>query len=167
MKGWVCKEMNLNVGISDWKVGKPPDVLVTYALGSCVGICLYDKGRNIAGLSHIMLPDSTTSGEASINRMKFADTAIPDMLKKMVAMGAKQLSITAKIAGGATMFAVGGCDRFNIGERNIAAVKSALQVLRIPITAQDTGLNYGRTVFFYPEDGKVKVKSATKGERFL
>jgi chemotaxis protein CheD len=158
--------MKLNVGISDWKVGKPPDELVTYALGSCVGICLYDRIRKVAGLSHIMLPDSKSSGEANVNRMKFADTAIPDMLNKMVAMGAMRASITARIAGGALMFNV-GCDRFNIGERNIVAVKAALQSLRIPITAQDTGLNYGRTVFFNAESGEVKIKSATKGERTL
>jgi chemotaxis protein CheD len=89
------------------------------------------------------------------------------MLKKMVAMGAMQSSVTAKIAGGATMFSVAGCDRFNIGERNIIAVKTALQALRIPIIANDTGANYGRTVFFSPEDGKVKVKSASKGEKIL
>jgi len=158
--------MNLSVGISDWKIGKPPDILVTYALGSCVGICLYDKIRKVGGLSHIMLPDSKISGEANINRMKFADTAIPDMLQKMITMGAMQAGLTAKIAGGATMFNT-GCDRFNIGERNVAATKAALQALRIPIIAQDTGLNYGRTVFFNPDNGEVKVKSATKGERIL
>jgi chemotaxis protein CheD len=156
--------VNLSVGISDWKVGKPPDVLVTYALGSCIGICLYDKIRKIGGLSHIMLPDSTNSGESNVNRMKFADTAIPDMLKKMTALGAMQTGMTAKIAGGATMFAT-NCDRFNIGERNVVAVKATLQSLRIPIIAQDTGENYGRTVFFYPEDGRMLVKSATKGEK--
>jgi len=156
--------MNLSVGISDWKVCKPPDLLVTYALGSCVGICLYDKIRKIAGLSHIMLPDSKSSGESNVNRMKFADTAIPDMLQKMTSMGAMQTGMTAKIAGGAMMFQTTS-DRFNIGERNVVAVKAALQALRIPIVAQDTGLNYGRTVFFTPEDGIMKVKSATQGEK--
>ncbi|MCL1788750.1 MAG: chemotaxis protein CheD [Oscillospiraceae bacterium] len=160
--------MNLSVGISDWKIGKPPDVVVTYALGSCVGICLYDKKMKMAGLSHIMLPDSKNSGETNnINRMKFADTAVPDMFNKMIAMGATKTSVTAKIAGGATMFTNGASCRFNIGERNVAAVKAALQALRIPIIAQDTGADYGRTVFMYPEDGVVKVKSASKGERNL
>ena len=155
--------MNLSVGISDWKVAKPPDMLVTYALGSCVGICLYDKSKKIAGLSHIMLPDSKNGGDGlSVNRMKFADTAIPDMLKKMTSMGASNL--TAKIAGGALMFKIAS-DRFNIGERNIIAVKTALQQLKIPIVAQDTGLDYGRTVFFNPETGIMKVKSTTKGEK--
>jgi chemotaxis protein CheD len=158
--------MSQNVGISDWKVTKSPDILVTYALGSCVGICFYDKRAKIAGLSHIMLPDSTSSGEANLNRMKFADTAIPDMLKKMITMGASQAAMTAKIVGGATMFQTSS-DRFNIGDRNIVAVKAALQSLRIPIVAQDIGLNYGRTVFLYSDDGTVVVKSAIKGERKL
>ena len=158
--------MNLNVGISDWKVGKPPDILVTYALGSCVGICLFDKIRKIGGLSHIMLPDSKSSGELAENRMKFADTAIPDMFKKMVSMGVAPSVVVAKIAGGATMFTT-TCDRFNIGERNVAAVRAALQALRIPIIASDTGANYGRTVYFTPEDGKMRIKAATKTEKVI
>ncbi|MDR0197545.1 MAG: chemotaxis protein CheD [Oscillospiraceae bacterium] len=156
--------MNISVGISDWKICKPPDSLVTYALGSCVGICLYDKVRKIGGLSHIMLPDSKNCGDGlATNRMKFADTAIPDMFKKMLSTGAVKADMTAKIAGGAVMFSV-ATDRFNIGERNIAAVKAALGAIGIRIIAQDVGLNYGRTVFFYPENGVVKIKSTTKGE---
>lgn len=156
--------MNITIGISDWKVCKSPDVLVTYALGSCVGTCLYDKTTGIAGLSHIMLPDSTAiaADHGGVNRMKFADTAIDDMLKKMVAMGASRSAITAKIAGGAVMFATKN-DKFNIGERNIAAVKAALARLRIPIIASDTGLNYGRTVFFFSYTGRVDIKSTVHG----
>jgi len=158
--------MNLIVGISDWKVGRPNDVIITYALGSCVGICLYDKKSRVAGLSHIMLPESKSGGEASVNRMKFADTAIPDMYNKMLSMGAVHSNLTAKIAGGALMFNITS-DRFNIGERNVASVKNALSLLKIPIIAHDTGLNYGRTVFFYSEDGSVRIKSTVKGERVL
>jgi len=158
--------MTLNVGISDWKIAKDSDILVTYALGSCVGICLYDKRLKLAGLSHIMLPESKNSAETTLNRMKFADTAIPDMFHKMLTMGATQSGLTAKIAGGALMFNIQS-DKFNIGDRNVASVKAALQLLKIPIIAQDTGLNYGRTVFFYPEDGSVKIKSTIKGDRML
>ena len=156
--------MNISIGISDWKVCKSPDVLVTYALGSCVGTCLYDKDTGIAGLSHIMLPDSTaiTAGPEGVNRMKFADTAIDDMLKKMISMGAARSRITAKIAGGAVMFATNN-DKFNIGERNVKAVKEALARLRIPIIASDTGLNFGRTVFFYSYTGRVDIKSTVHG----
>jgi chemotaxis protein CheD len=153
--------MKISVGISDWKIANPPDELITYALGSCVGICLYDKTKKIAGLSHIMLPDSKNSSEAAMNRMKFADTAIPDMLAKMKSMGA--LTINAKIAGGALMFKVGN-DRFNIGERNVVAVRAALQALRIPVLANDTGKDFGRTMIIETATGIVTIKSANKGQ---
>lgn len=158
---------NITVGISDWKVCRPPDVLITYALGSCVGTCLLDKTAGIAGMSHIMLPDSRSQRELNDkNRMKFADTAIPDMVKEMVKMGADVRRIQAKIAGGALMFAAQS-EQFNIGERNVVAVKNVLSLLKIPIIASDTGSNYGRTVYFYGADGRVTIKSTVKGINVL
>ena len=154
------------VGISDWKVGKADDVLITYALGSCIGTCLYDRRTGIAGLSHIMLPDSTAIIDGAKTRMKFADTALPDMLDRMKAMGASPASITAKIAGGAVMFQTAN-SKFNIGERNIAAVKQALAKLRIPIVAEDTGLNYGRTVTFWAQNGSVEISSTVMGKKMI
>ena len=153
---------NITVGISDWKICGTEDVLVTYALGSCIGSCLYDKEAKIAGMSHIMLPDSTTVREGQVNRMKYADTALPDMVNEMVKRGASRNRIQAKIAGGAVMFPTKN-QNFNIGESNIKAVKKALAALRIPIIADDTGLNFGRTVYFYGQDGKVIVRSTVKG----
>ncbi|MCL2086321.1 MAG: chemotaxis protein CheD [Oscillospiraceae bacterium] len=154
--------MNISVGISDWKTCKPPDVLVTYALGSCVGICLWDKMNRVSGLSHVMLPDSSTVSKVGENRMKFADTAVPDMHKKMLQSGALQRNLVAKIAGGAVMFA-SASSQFNIGERNVEAVRKVLKFLQIPIIAHDTGKNYGRTVFFHPETGKMEIKSSAHG----
>lgn len=156
----------LTIGISDFKVCKAPDVLVTYALGSCVGICLLDSATNVGGMSHIMLPDSTQSSQGKSMPMRFADTAIPMMIKQMVSMGANPSRLKAKIAGGAVMFATSN-DKFNIGERNIAAVREALKKECIPIIAEDVGLNYGRTVFFYPETGIMEVKAAAKGTKQL
>lgn len=153
---------NLTIGIGDFKICKRPDVLVTYALGSCVGICVIDDQTGIAGLSHIMLPDSSTAINGSSTPMRFADTAIPMMIGQMEKMGAMRSRMRSKIAGGATMFAISN-DKFNIGERNIAAVKKALMSLRIPIIAEDTGANYGRTVYFYPETGTMEVRSTSKG----
>lgn len=153
---------NIVVGISDLKVCHTPDTLITYALGSCIGICLLDKARGIAGMSHIMLPDSTQMRSVVVQKMKFADTAVPLLVDEMRKLGAQQSSLTAKIAGGALMFATTN-DRFNIGERNIAAVKQALRELKIPIVAEDTGLNYGRTIMFHSDDGTLEVKSAIKG----
>ena len=152
--------------ISDWKVGRPPDVLITYALGSCVGSCIFDSKAGVVGLSHIMLPDSSALNGKDANRMKFADTALPDMVAAMVKMGADPRRMQAKIAGGALMFAARN-EQFNIGERNVAAVKQALAKLRIPIIASDTGLNYGRTVYFHGEDAKVVIKSTAKGVNVL
>lgn len=155
----------LIVGISDWKIGRGDDVLITYALGSCVGICLYDKATGLAGLSHVLLPDSSTIIGGGETRMKFADTAIPDMYAEMRRMGISG-HLTAKIAGGAIMFAAAS-SQFNIGERNVAAVKKTLAALRIPVVAEDTGLNYGRTLTFFAQDGNVEISSAVKGKKSL
>ena len=78
---------NLTIGISDLKVCRPPDVLVTYALGSCVGICLLDSVADVGGLSHIMLPDSTQATNGAATPMRFADTAIPMLIREMVKLG--------------------------------------------------------------------------------
>lgn len=157
---------NLTIGIGDFKVCRKPDVLVTYALGSCVGICLLDAQTGIGGLSHIMLPDSTAAVKGTETPMRFPDTAIPMMIKQMESMGASRSRMRSKIAGGATMFAISS-DKFNIGERNVAAVKKILSQLRIPIIAEDVGENFGRTVFFYPETGGMEVRSTVKGNVML
>lgn len=154
----------IKVGIADLNIARGGDTLVTYALGSCVGICLYDHVTKIAGLSHIMLP-SSEGFEGANQPMKFADSAIPMLLQKMERAGAKKVFIKAKIAGGAQMFSsVGNTALANIGDRNVMAVKAALQKLRIEIIAEDTGKNYGRTQYFSSEDGVMVIKSASKGE---
>lgn len=155
----------VTIGISDLGVVDANDMLVTYALGSCVGICLYDSINKIAGLSHIMLPSSALSSIGG-NDMKFADTAIPILLKKMIEFGAKTIYIKAKIAGGAQMFIVDkNTSISNIGNRNVSAVKEVLAKLNIPIVAEDTGKNYGRTVYLNGKDGAVRIKSAKYGEK--
>ena len=153
----------LVVGISDYKFARNPNVFVTYALGSCVGICLYDKQLKVGGLSHIMLPESSMFSKNDINRMKFADTAIVDLVRDLARLGADSRRLSAKIAGGAQMFEVQqGSMIGTIGERNISSVKKALQSLKIPIIAEDTGLNYGRTVYFDLDTGIMKVQSLNR-----
>ena len=147
------------VGISDLKIARAPDSLITYALGSCIGTCLYDEPTHIAGLSHILLPESSIC-PGDVNKMKYADTAIEELVKSMVLAGASPVRLTAKIAGGAKMYASNG---ISIGERNIEAVKNELRRLRIRLIAEDTGKNYGRTVEFHAEDGTVTVKSVLHG----
>ncbi|MGN0665200.1 MAG: chemotaxis protein CheD [Huintestinicola sp.] len=151
----------INVGISDLNIAKDNDVLATYALGSCVGICLYDAEAKIAGLAHIMLPWSKEAANPNDGLRRYADTGITELIQKLCGAGAKQYRLTAKIAGGAQMFKTNSAV-FNIGERNVEAVKKVLDTYRIPIIAEETGLNYGRTVFFYSEDGIMEVRAATK-----
>ncbi|MDR1570895.1 MAG: chemotaxis protein CheD [Clostridiales Family XIII bacterium] len=156
----------IKVGISDYAKARAPETIVTYALGSCVGICLYDNAKKIGGMSHIMLPESGMAAKNDNNRMKFADTALVDMTRDLVKMGAGRL--TAKIAGGAQMFATPNMGPMgNIGDRNVKAVKSTLAMLKIPIIAEDTGRDYGRTVFFDLNTGIMKVQSIGKSTHEL
>ncbi|MGN0620576.1 MAG: chemotaxis protein CheD [Porcipelethomonas sp.] len=152
----------INIGISDLNVTKAPGILATYALGSCVGICLMDKTHNIGGLAHIMLPSSKETSKASDNLRRYADTGIAELINTMTRQGAGISHITAKIAGGAQMFQT-QLQTFNIGERNVASVKKVLASYNIRIIAEDTGSNYGRTVFFDVSTGIMQVKSVTKG----
>lgn len=157
---------NITIGIGDLKVCRAPDVLVTYALGSCVGVCLLDSATSVGGLSHIMLPDSTAGTNGASTPMRFADLALPMLIRQMEGLGASRMRLKAKIAGGATMFATAS-DKFNIGERNIAAVKKFLMQNHIPIIAEDIGLDYGRTQLFYPETGVMEIRAAAKGVKMF
>ena len=157
----------ITVGIADLNVAKDDDTLVTYALGSCVGICLYDPVYKLAGLSHIMLPSvkDFTDPQAAAQTAKYADTAIELLMKKLIGMGAGKIRLRAKIAGGAQMFApVNNSSLAGIGERKVIAVKKELARLSIPIVAEDTGKNYGRTLYLTAADGVMRIKSVNKGE---
>ena len=155
----------IKVGIADINTAKDPDVLVTYALGSCVGVCLYDPFNKVAGLAHVMLPSSSLATNGNVTLKKFADTAIRELIILMKYRGANDKFLHAKIAGGAQMFNFSSDTSISaIGERNITAVKAELKKYRIPIIAQDVGENYGRTQYFDASSGIMKIKSAVKGE---
>lgn len=150
------------VGMADSAVAKKPVKLTTLGLGSCVGISLYDKSTAVGGMVHIMLP-SIENARSKDNIDKFADTGIPALIDTMVDEGAYKHRVTAKIAGGASMFSFNSKTQLNIGERNVAATKDSLKTLKIPIVAEDTGQNYGRTIVLDTENGELTVKSALKG----
>ncbi|MBD5139460.1 MAG: chemotaxis protein CheD [Ruminococcus sp.] len=151
----------VTVGIADLNVVRAPDTLVTYALGSCVGICLYDAEKKIAGLAHIMLPLSKDAAQGIDNKRRYADTGIAELIQKMTMMGANKARLTAKIAGGAQMFNASSAV-FNIGERNVEAVKKVLASYRIRILAEETGANFGRTQYFHGETGIMEIRAATR-----
>ncbi len=152
----------IRVGIADMNTCMAGDTITTIGLGSCVGIVLYERTKNIAGLVHIMLPDSTKVRNNS-NIAKFGDTGIRELLKRVVAAGASKPRLIAKIAGGARMFEVSGLsDVGNIGARNAEAAKAILKELGIRLVAEDTGLNYGRTVELHCDTGEFYIKSVGK-----
>ena len=140
----------IKVGMADLNVCKAPDVITTLGLGSCIG------------LVHYMLPDSTKVRNNS-NIAKFADTGIDELLRRVIAAGANKGRLIAKIAGGARMFEVSGLsDVGNIGARNAEAAKAKLKQLGIRLVAEDTGLNYGRTVELHCDTGEFYIKSVGK-----
>lgn len=147
----------VNVGISDMKIVNDPDQLISYALGSCIGICILDKIIRVAGMVHIMLPYNTSD---KANIFKYADTGIEEMIKRMESKGCVRARMTAKIAGGARMFEIKGNSSIgNIGERNIAAAKEVLSKMRIRLIAEDVGENFGRTIIFDSVTGELTIKS--------
>ena len=157
----------IKVGMADANVCAAPDAITTLGLGSCVGIVLYDPVGKIAGLAHIMLPDSTKIFNNS-NKYKFADTAIDLLIVDMLKIGANRYNLVAKIAGGAQMFNFGNSsEMMRIGERNVEATKEKLAQLGIKLLAEDTGANYGRTIEFYPETGLLHVKAVGRALKII
>ena len=155
----------IKVGMADYKVGKAPDTLISYGLGSCIGISLYDPQAKVGGLLHIMLPDSKQA-RASDNPAKLADKGMPLLLRDVLALGAVRSRLVAKMAGGAQMFAFANAtDIMRVGARNAEAVKAILSDMKIRLLAEDTGGTYGRTVSIDLETGSYKVKTINKGEK--
>ena len=154
----------IKVGMADLKTCLPPNGITTLGLGSCVGIAIRDAARGIGGLAHIMLPDSTAIRDNS-NIPKFADTGIDELIRQLAAAGANKSRLEAKIAGGAQMFAfTSKASTAQVGARNVEAVKKKLAQLRIPILAEDTGKNFGRTVIYYPANGSFLIRAVGRDE---
>jgi len=140
------------------KIARSPEVLMTLGLGSCVGLVLYDAVAKIGGMVHIMLP--TAKGDVQ-NRAKYADTGIESLLKDVLAHGAQRHRLIAKMAGGANMFGSSTQnDMLRVGERNVEMCHHILSAYRIPIRAEETGGNAGRTIEFSCDTGDLKIRTA-------
>ena len=154
----------IKIGMADLNVGSGGAILRTTGLGSCVGLTLYDAQLKIGGMAHIMLPSSEIAREGQLNVAKYADTAVPELIGLLKGRGASIARLVAKIAGGAQMFAfAGGSDTMRIGPRNVEATKLALSRIGIPLVAEDTGGNYGRTVELNSENGSFSIRSVQFG----
>jgi chemotaxis protein CheD len=136
----------------------PADVLVSLGLGSCIGLALVDRRTGVAGLAHVVLPAS--EGHATgHNRLKFADHAVPELITRVVRLGARKPKLEAVLVGGASMFAVSSTT-LEVGQRNEAAVREQLKAQRIPVIAAETGGNRGRTIRVHVSDMRVTVREA-------
>lgn len=159
-------EKKISVGIADMKITRQEGILITYALGSCIGISFYDPMIKLGALLHIMLPEKGRGNDSNI--FKFADSGIQETLRKLGAYGAVKKRLVCKIAGGAKMFEMkGGGGLGNIGERNAQNVKRVLMAEGLRITSEDTGANYARTMLLDVGTGKVYIRSAGRPERML
>lgn len=149
----------LTVGVADMKLsGSAPDTLVTYALGSCAGIAIYDEEAGIAGILHCMLPLSKIDrAKAAANPYMFVDTGIPQLFNMAYAMGARKENIKVKLAGCAKILDDNG--HFKIGERNHAAVRKILWKNNVLIVKEDVGGTDSRTMYCEVATGSVRIKS--------
>jgi chemotaxis protein CheD len=150
----------VTVDIADYRVSADPDViLVTYALGSCIGVMLYDPVRRAAGMIHYMLPLSDTSPEkAKARPAMFADVGVPLLFRGMYSLGCEKKDLLVKVAGGGTLHDKSG--RFAIGQRNYTVLRKIFWKTGVIINAEDVGGSKSRTVRLAVASGRCTVTSA-------
>ena len=157
-------ENSIVLGMADLCVLRAPVKLITLGLGSCIGLVVYDATAKVAGMAHIMLPNSRgLMGSEKVG--KFADTAVPRIIDDMLRLGALKNRIRAKLAGGAQMFSLPGmsADFLTVGAKNVSETMQRLRRMGIAIAAADTGGNKGRTIEFSTSSWMLKVKTLGKG----
>ena len=151
-------EQKLTVGIADMKMLQGEGILITYALGSCIGLCFHDPKLRLGALLHIMLPLNMEAGRT--HPLKYADTGIKETLKQLEAKGASRSRLTVKIAGGAKMFEItGGSGLGNIGQRNIDSVHTILKRDNLRLIGEHTGGTVARTLLFDVVTGQACIRS--------
>ncbi len=152
------------VGVADMKVvSQPGDIIVTHALGSCLGIAVHDSVVGVGGLLHVMLPMSKISPEkAQANPCMFVDTGVPALFKAIYDAGGEKKRLKVTVAGGANIQNHGE-DKFAIGQRNYTVFKKILWKNGVLTEAEDVAGIVARTM--YLEIGSGKVWLTIKGEQ--
>jgi chemotaxis protein CheD len=155
------------VKVAQAAVAAEGEMLVTLGLGSCVAIVLHDPERQAGGLAHVLLPEPALSRDTS-NPAKFASTAVPLLVERLAARGSRPEALVGRLVGGASMFAtlmVPGS--LNMGERNVRAAREALEAAGIGLLGEAVGGEKGRSVRFWPGDGRVIVSSVGRDDVHL
>jgi len=151
--------MQIVVGVSEWAVSSSAeDTLVTYSLGSCVGLALYDHEARVGGLLHAMMPVSTLDPQRAQRRpAMFVDTGVSALLKALFDLGDDRRSLIATVVGGASQIHTG--QTFRIGERNYTVLRRMLWKNDILIAAEDVGGTRSRTIYLDMAAGRTLVRS--------
>lgn len=150
----------LFIGIAELEVAKAPAVLTALALGSCVAVILHDRIAKVGGLAHVLLPSGSIGRTRADTPGRYAPTAVTTLTEQLLEIGAQQPRLTARLVGGASMFtALQPAGTIQMGERNVHAVREALHRLGIRNIGEVVGGDYGRSVDFDVESGKVLVTS--------
>lgn len=152
------------VGVADMKVSNNPgESIITYSLGSCIGLVIYDPAVKVGGMLHYMLPDSSIDKQKAVARpYMFADSGIPRLFKTAYQLGAAKQRMKVYVAGGAEILDQQGF--FNIGKRNYMALKKMFFKNKVMISSQDVGGNVNRTVRIEIATGDIYVKTSGSGE---
>ena len=151
------------VKVADLRVGRAGDQLVTVGLGSCIAVVLHDDTACVGGLAHVLLPSPALSRQDG-NPAKSAHTAVPRLLELMAERGASRRRITARLVGGASMFAaLSPPGTIQMGERNVVASRQVLNAHGIPVVGESVGGDYGRTVRLDVAGGGLEVRSVAHG----
>ena len=156
--------MKIIVGISDMRIGlKPEDELITYSLGSCIGVVLWDPEVRVGSLLHYMLPDSSIDkAKAASKPYMFADMAIPRMFKELYKHGAVKGRMKVYVVGGSQVMDNSGM--FNIGKRNYMILRKMFWKNKVIVTKEDIGGSVNRTISLHVGTGRVHMKVSGKGE---
>lgn len=151
----------VTVGIADMKVSKrSDDTLITYALGSCLGISIHDPVASVGGLLHVMLPSAAMHREkAEQNPCMFVDTGVPLLFRACYEMGARKERIVVKVAGGASARDNEDEDSFQIGKNNFLMLRKLFWKNGVLIQAQDVGGRNSRTMSLFIATGEVRIRS--------
>ena len=158
----------ITIGITEAKVATAPAILVSYGLGSCIAIALYDPETKVGGLAHPLLPEPVAEPAGSTLSAKYTNHAVDLLLAELLENGCALPRVVAKLAGGASMFdSLYQNFRAVVGERNLAAAKEALERHGIPIVAEDTGGDFGRSVEFNTATGKMVIRALHQATKII
>ena len=152
----------ITVDISDMRVSaSPDDLIVTYALGSCIAVIVHDPKRKVGGMIHYMLPLSEIAPEKAKDKpAMFADTGIPELFRTMYGMGCDKKDLVVKVAGGGALYDDKGL--FSIGKRNYTVLRKMFWKAGVMIASEDVGGAKSRTARLWVGDGRCTI--ASQGE---